>query len=94
MTLAQKKAQKETRFDFEKALNELEQLVEKMEEGDLSLEESLKHFERGIELTRACQQALQSAEQKVQVLQSEGDKQNLAAFDSEAAADDNNKNAD
>lgn len=88
---AQEKAQSDTQFDFEKALNELEQLVEKMEEGDLSLEESLKHFERGIALTRACQQALQSAEQKVQILLKEGEQQNLADF--EVPANDNN-NAD
>ena len=90
-----KEAGEETGFDFEKALNELEQLVDKMEEGDLSLEESLKQFERGIALTRACQQALQSAEQKVQILLSEGDQQNLAAFDSQqAAADNDNNNSD
>lgn len=92
--MAKEKVQNEPGFDFEKALKELEQLVEKMEEGDLSLEESLKHFERGIALTRACQQALQSAEQKVQILLSEGDKQNLAAFDTQVTEDDNNNNAD
>ena len=54
--------------DFEQALAEQEALVEKMEQGDLSLEESLQSFERGIQLTRNCQQALQEAEQKVQVL--------------------------
>ncbi|HHO69249.1 MAG TPA: exodeoxyribonuclease VII small subunit [Gammaproteobacteria bacterium] len=54
--------------DFEAALDELEKLVETMEQGDLSLEESLKQFERGIQLTRSCQQALREAEQKVQVL--------------------------
>lgn len=90
----QQEQSEETSFDFEKALNELEQLVEKMEEGDLSLEESLKQFERGIALTRACQQALQSAEQKVQILLSEGDQQNLAAFDSQQAADNDNNNSD
>ncbi len=55
-------------FDFEKSLAELESLVAAMEEGDLSLEESLKAFEAGIRLTRQCQSALQQAEQKVQVL--------------------------
>lgn len=78
-------------FDFEKALQELEQLVEKMEEGDLSLEESLKHFERGITLTRNCQQALQAAEQKVQILLTEGDQQTLAEF---AREPDNTNNND
>lgn len=55
-------------FSFEAALEELEQLVERMERGDTPLEESLKDFERGIELTRACQESLRSAEQKVQIL--------------------------
>jgi exodeoxyribonuclease VII small subunit len=53
---------------FEKALSELETLVETMEQGELSLEESLKSFERGIFLTRTCQQALKEAEQKIQIL--------------------------
>ena len=54
--------------DFEKALAELEQIVERMEQGELSLDESLKQFERGIALTRSCQTALQQAEQKVEIL--------------------------
>jgi len=53
---------------FEQALAELEQLVEVMERGDLSLDESLQSFERGIALTRHCQEALQTAEQKVTML--------------------------
>ena len=61
-------AKKKVPIDFESALKELESLVEKMEQGDIRLEDSLQHFERGIELTRHCQQALQEAEQKVQVL--------------------------
>lgn len=54
--------------NFEKALAELETLVEEMEQGNLSLEDSLKRFEKGITLTSDCQQALQSAELKVQEL--------------------------
>ncbi|MDH5484241.1 MAG: exodeoxyribonuclease VII small subunit [Gammaproteobacteria bacterium] len=54
--------------NFEKSLSELEELVDDMEQGDLSLEEALKHFEKGIALTASCQQALQSAEQKVEKL--------------------------
>lgn len=57
-----------TPFEFETALSELEQLVARMERGDLSLEESLQAFERGIRLTRDCQQALATAEQRVQIL--------------------------
>jgi len=64
--VAIKKKQKTT--DFESAIAELETLVEEMEHGDISLEDSLKKFERGIELTRTCQKALQDAEQKVRML--------------------------
>jgi exodeoxyribonuclease VII small subunit len=53
---------------FEQALAELESLVETMEKGDLSLEESLASFERGVALTRLCQQALREAEQKIEIL--------------------------
>ena len=55
---------------FEEALAELEALVENLEQGDLPLEDSLKSFERGIELTRTCQQALKEAEQKIEILSS------------------------
>jgi exodeoxyribonuclease VII small subunit len=58
--------------DFEAALAELEKIVEKMEAGDQSLEEALKSFQRGIELTRACQQGLKEAEQRVEKLVQEG----------------------
>lgn len=54
--------------DFERSLTELEALVEKLEQGDLSLDESLKCFERGVQLTRICQAALKQAEQKVEIL--------------------------
>ena len=59
--------------DFEKSLKQLEALVNKLEKGELSLEESLKHFEQGVKLTRECRQALQSAEQKIAVLSKEDD---------------------
>jgi exodeoxyribonuclease VII small subunit len=55
-------------FNFEMALNELNTLVEEMEHGDLDLEKSLQHFEKGITLIRNCQTALKEAEQKVQIL--------------------------
>jgi exodeoxyribonuclease VII small subunit len=54
--------------NLEKALTELEKLVEEMEQGNLSLEESLKRFEKGIALTSDCQEALQKAELKVHEL--------------------------
>ncbi|MGY6277072.1 exodeoxyribonuclease VII small subunit [Methylomonas sp. MgM2] len=68
---------------FEEAMEELEKLVEQMERGDISLEESLKSFERGIKLTRTCQQALQDAEQKVQILLEKNGQQSLEPFTDE-----------
>ncbi len=53
---------------FDEALGELEKLVETLEQGDLALEDTLSHFERGIGLARECRESLQSAEQQVQML--------------------------
>lgn len=60
-------------YPFEASLARLETLVEQMESGDQSLEESLKTFEEGIKLTRECQQALKDAEQKVSLLLEKAD---------------------
>jgi exodeoxyribonuclease VII small subunit len=54
--------------DFEQSLSELEALVQKLEQGDVPLEDALKTFERGVALTRQCQTALRTAQQKVEVL--------------------------
>ncbi len=54
--------------NFEKALTELESLIDDMEQGNLSLEDSLKRFEKGIALSTECQQALQNAELKIKQL--------------------------
>ena len=70
-------------INFEKTFTELEELVKKMEGGDLSLEESLKYFERGILLTKNCQQALNKAEQKVRILHEKNNKNNLESFGSD-----------
>jgi len=59
--------------DFEAALAELEKIVERLEQGELSLEESLRQFERGVLLTRSCQKALRQAEQKIRVLSAGAD---------------------
>ncbi len=60
---------KETpKIDFESSMKELEELVERLEQGELPLEESLAAFERGVMLTRSCQTALKDAEQKVEIL--------------------------
>ncbi|MGE0631498.1 MAG: exodeoxyribonuclease VII small subunit [Pseudobdellovibrionaceae bacterium] len=55
-------------MDFEKNLGRLEEIVQKMEKGDLALEESLKLFEEGVKLSRECQTRLSEAENKVKVL--------------------------
>jgi exodeoxyribonuclease VII small subunit len=70
---------------FEKSLKELEALVAKMEQGNLSLEESLQHFERGIQLTRTCQQALKEAEQKVEILLKSSGQSDIVPFAGEDA---------
>ncbi len=61
-------ARKKAAPDFEQSLTELQTLVERLESGELSLEDSLAAFEQGIRLTRECQGALSQAEQKVQIL--------------------------
>lgn len=73
--MAKKSAQAtEEPADFEKSLKELEAIVERMEQGDTTLEESLRQFERGIALARSCQEALKKAEQKVEILIEENGK--------------------
>ena len=79
---------KKNKIDFEKSLKELEALVEKMEAGNLSLEDSLKYFEKGVALTKSCQQALTEAEHKVQILMEQGKEKELQSFD---PADKNNQ---
>jgi exodeoxyribonuclease VII small subunit len=74
-------AKKARGFDFEGAMRELETVVAKMESGELSLEDSLKQFERGVYLTRACQQALTAASQKVQMLSESSNTEALVDFD-------------
>lgn len=69
-------------FNFEASLNELEKLVDALENGDLSLEQSLQDFERGINLTRACQSALTDAQQKVQILLEKNGQSSLEDFSS------------
>jgi exodeoxyribonuclease VII small subunit len=66
--MATPKAANEPQLDFETAMRDLEELVDRLERGDLPLEESLAAFERGVSLTRTCQTALKEAEQKVEIL--------------------------
>ncbi len=77
--------------DFEEALAELEGLVERLESGDLPLDEALKTFERGVELTRHCQTSLKAAQQKVEILLKRGSSTTIEPFtvpEDEAAASD------
>jgi exodeoxyribonuclease VII small subunit len=81
------KAEKEAKPDFESAMRDLEDLVGRLEQGDLPLEESLAAFERGVMLTRVCQTALKEAEQKVEILLKKSGEpalENFAADESKA----------
>jgi exodeoxyribonuclease VII small subunit len=64
---------------FEQQLESLEAIVEKLEDGDLSLEDSLAHYEKGIKLTKECQKLLDKAQQKVSILNED----NLEDFDAD-----------
>jgi len=69
------------KFDLEKSLANLEELVEELESGDLPLETAMKKFEEGIKLTRGCQTALKEAEQKVQILLKSAGGEDLEDFE-------------
>jgi exodeoxyribonuclease VII small subunit len=71
------------RLDFETAMRDLEELVERLEQGDLPLEESLAAFERGVMLTRSCQMALKEAEQKVEILLKKSGEPSIEDFDTD-----------
>jgi exodeoxyribonuclease VII small subunit len=68
--------------DFEQALKELESLVEQLESGDLTLDQSLAQFKRGVELTRHCQNVLDKAQQLVHKLTDAEDESSAVPFDS------------
>jgi exodeoxyribonuclease VII small subunit len=79
---------KETpKLDFETAMRELEDLVERLEQGELPLEESLAAFERGVMLTRCCQTALKDAEQKVEILLKKAGEPAVVDFESDESAE-------
>ncbi|EKT4482306.1 exodeoxyribonuclease VII small subunit [Pseudomonas putida] len=79
-------ARKKASLDFEQSLADLQALVERLENGELSLEESLAAFEQGIALTRDCQGALAQAEQKVQILLERDGELAAQPFDTEPEA--------
>lgn len=71
---------KQPQIQFEAAISELNDLIEKMEQGKGTLEESLANFEKGVQLTRVCQQAIKEAEQKIQVLVEKNGQVSLEPF--------------
>ena len=73
--------------DFEASLEALEQLVEQMERGEMSLEESLAAYERGVGLYRSCQSALEQAELRVRLLSDPNDAATAEPFQPGTAAD-------
>lgn len=79
-------ARKKAAPDFEHSLAELQTLVERLESGELSLEDSLTAFEQGIGLTRECQAALAQAEQKVQILLERDGELQPTPFDTDETA--------
>jgi exodeoxyribonuclease VII small subunit len=74
--------------DFEQSLAELETLVARLEQGDVPLEDALKTFERGVALTRQCQTALRTAQQKVEVLLARDGGETIESFADADAEDD------
>lgn len=72
---------------FEKDLAELESIVKKMETGDLSLDDALKEFEKGVSIARTCQKTLNDAEQRIEVLKEEGEKIISAVYDIDESED-------
>lgn len=79
-------ARKKAAVDFEQSLTELQSLVERLENGEMSLEDSLTAFEQGIRLTRDCQTALAQAEQKVSLLLERNGELEEAPFDADKQA--------
>ncbi|WP_194757118.1 exodeoxyribonuclease VII small subunit [Aliidiomarina indica] len=72
---------------FEQAIQELEQIIQALEQGDLPLEQSLQQFERAVALTRVSQKKLQDAEQRVQILLQQQQDESLGEFN-EPGSDD------
>jgi exodeoxyribonuclease VII small subunit len=65
--------EKAVKMDFEKALKELEEIAVQLEEGDLSLDDSISSFEKGMRLAKFCREKLDEAERKIEILQKGGD---------------------
>jgi exodeoxyribonuclease VII small subunit len=87
--------------DFERKLTDLESVVERLEQGDLSLEESVRLFEEGMKLSESCKQELEAAEGRIQILVQQGggklkarDLEVETEIEDEVASDDSTERAD
>lgn len=78
---------------LEESLTEITQLIDKMEHGELTLEQSLNNFERGITLVKHCQKVLEEAEQKVQILIQNNKQEDLTAYGDQDKNEDSEENA-
>lgn len=78
-----KKKKTKTKISFENALKELEQIAEKLEEGNLNLEKSIELFERGITLSKLCNDMLEEAEGKIEIIQKQQNTESLQKRDFE-----------
>ncbi|MBV7315345.1 exodeoxyribonuclease VII small subunit [Shewanella sp. NIFS-20-20] len=78
-------AKKPENLSFEQSLTELEQIVAQLEQGDISLDDALKQFERGIALVRQSQNKLEQAQQKVSILMANDSHTPLSSFDGDEA---------
>jgi exodeoxyribonuclease VII small subunit len=74
-------------LSFEESLSELEKIVQNLEQGELSLEDSMTLFERGLNLSQGSQEKLKNAEQKIQILLTKNGKTQLKAFEKEGDSD-------
>lgn len=83
MAMSKKSANIPKSTKFEDALGELEELIENLESGEQSLEESLVQFERGMKLSKFCQQSLTDAEKKIKILMADkGEESDLKDLES------------
>jgi exodeoxyribonuclease VII small subunit len=79
-------------LSFEESLSELETIVQNLEQGELSLEDSMTLFERGLNLSQGSQEKLKNAEQKIQILLTKNGKNQLEPFDTEGDLDNTSSN--
>lgn len=84
-----KKESAPTLPNLETSLTEISELIDKMEHGELSLEQSLAHFERGVTLVKHCQKILDQAEQKVQILMQSNNQEELTDYNKDEKGCDN-----